>query len=68
MSSRSGGKMFYPDQLSMLKEEILGSEYIRPVSYSQTSTVEIIDLTWLFWLIVFFFSLEWFFRKRYLTI
>ncbi len=68
LSAKSGGKLLYPSQTGQLAKQILANEYIRPVAYTQTSTVEIIDLRWLFWLVLIFFGIEWFFRKRYLTI
>lgn len=68
LSSRSGGKLFYPSELQKLKEELLKSERIKPITYSQISTSSLIDLKWLFWLILILFSVEWFFRKRFLSI
>jgi hypothetical protein len=68
MSQRSNGKLFYPGEISRLSDEILGNESIRPVTYTHTSTLPIIDLKWIFWLLLALFTAEWFFRKRYLSI
>jgi hypothetical protein len=68
MAKRTGGKLFYKDQLELLEKEILKNEQIKPITYSQNNTTLLIDLKWLFWLILIFLSIEWYFRKRYASI
>jgi hypothetical protein len=68
LSNRSGGKLFYPNELQKLQEELLKNERIKPITYSQASTSSLIDLKWLFWIILVLFAIEWFFRKRFLSI
>ena len=68
LASHSGGKLFYPTGLEALQNEILESERIKPITYSQTSTSLLIDLKWLFWMLLVLFTIEWFFRKRFLSI
>ena len=68
LANRSNGKLFYPNELEQLGEELLKSERIKPITYSQVSTSSLIDLKWLFWLILGLLSAEWFFRKRFLSI
>ena len=68
LANRSNGKLFYPKELKKLEEEILKNEHIKPITYSQSSTLSLIDLKWLFWLILILLIAEWFFRKRYLSI
>ncbi len=68
MAKRTGGKLFYKDQLELLEKEILKNEQIKPITYSQNNTTLLIDLKWLFWLILIFLSVEWYFRKRYASI
>lgn len=68
MAKRSGGKLFYKDQLDQLEKEILKNEQIKPITYSQNNTTLLIDLKWLFWLILIFLTIEWYFRKRYTSI
>lgn len=64
MAALTGGKMFYPDQLSSLTEELMNRTDIKPVSYSETKLRDLIDLKWLFALLVIWLSLEWFIRKQ----
>ncbi len=68
MAKRTAGKLFYKDQLDLLEKEILKNEQIKPITYSQNNTTLLIDLKWLFWLILIFLSVEWYFRKRYSSI
>lgn len=68
MAKRTGGKLFYKEQLELLEKEILKNEQIKPITYSQNNTTLLIDLKWLFWLILIFLSVEWYFRKRYSSI
>lgn len=68
LSNRSGGKLVYPNEFEQLQNEILLSEQIKPITYSQTSTSQLIELKWLFFIIILFLAIEWFFRKRFLGI
>lgn len=68
LSQKSGGKFYYPSELTAIKEELLSNESIKPIVYSKKSTQTIINFKLLFWFILVLLSAEWFFRKRYLTI
>ncbi|MGZ3900569.1 MAG: VWA domain-containing protein, partial [Bacteroidia bacterium] len=68
LSSRSGGKLFYPNELKKLQDDILKNQLIKPVTYSTNLTTSIIDLKWIFFIILFILGLEWFLRKRFATI
>lgn len=63
LAMQSGGKLFYPNQLKELLKELEGSDSIKPISHSIVDLVDIIELKLLFFLFVFFLSLEWFVRK-----
>jgi len=64
LSSNSNGKMYYPNQLSDLKKDLIAKEEIVPVSYSRQSLSELINLKWPFFIILFLLAIEWFVRKR----
>ncbi|MBI2721199.1 MAG: hypothetical protein HYX39_03380 [Bacteroidetes bacterium] len=68
LSYRTGGKLFYPKQLNKLSEEIAKNQLIKPITYSTNLTTSILDLKWILFGILILLSLEWFLRKRYLTI
>ena len=63
MANESGGKMFYPNQLKDLLKDLKSNNKIVTVSHSSTSLIDLINLKWLFFVIVFFISTEWFLRK-----
>ncbi len=68
LSNKTGGKLFYADQLNQLRETILKNQLIKPITYSTNQTKLIIELKWLFYIILFLLSAEWYFRKQYLSI
>ncbi len=65
---KTGGKFLPYTNIKDLQKLIESNETIKPITYSQTNTNPIIELKWLFALIVLIFISEWFLRKRYLTI
>jgi hypothetical protein len=68
ISGRTGGKVFASGDLDSLEKEILSSERIKPITYSQNMTLPLVELKWIFWTILLFLGIEWFFRKRYFAI
>jgi hypothetical protein len=64
LSKNHGGEMVYPSAMESLVELIKTNEEIKPVVYSQQRLNEMINLKWVFFLIIFLLSLEWFVRKR----
>jgi hypothetical protein len=68
LARRTNGKLFLPGELKSLQQTLLNNELIKPITYSQTSTTLLLDLKWLFWVILGLFTVEWFFRKRFLSI
>lgn len=64
MSSISGGEMVYPDNIMSLEDLIHQNEKIKTVSYQDKSYEELINIKWLFFLLVLLLSIEWFLRKR----
>ena len=65
LSERSGGKLFYPNQLKQLTELLTNNAQIKPVMYDTFRTQAFINLKWIFVLIVFLLSAEWFTRKYF---
>jgi len=64
MSARTNGKMYAPDQLLKLKDELEKSGQLKTLSYEDRKYEEMIGLKWLFVLILLLLSTEWFIRKR----
>jgi len=63
LASNSGGLMAYPDQLNAITDDINSRQDIRPVLYTQYQYEDIINLRWLFFVLLIFLSVEWFIRK-----
>ncbi|MFT4660165.1 MAG: hypothetical protein ACI8XB_000423 [Patiriisocius sp.] len=63
LSESTGGKMYYPNQLKELTDEILNKKEIAPVSYSTKKLSDWINLKWIFFVLLVLLSTEWFIRK-----
>jgi hypothetical protein len=64
LAQKSGGKMFYPNQLDLLKDELLSRDDLTSVSYVQIKLEELLNKKWMFFLILLLLGAEWFLRKR----
>ncbi|MCX2572995.1 hypothetical protein [Pedobacter sandarakinus] len=65
ISKQSNGKLFMPANLLQIADEILKNENIKTISYEDRTYNELINMKWLFGLIVALLATEWFLRKRY---
>ena len=63
LASNNQGKIFYPAQLDDLIEDLKNNKDIVPIAYSEKKLLELINLKWLFFLLLALISAEWFFRK-----
>jgi hypothetical protein len=64
LSKQSGGQMIKPSQLNQLADLIRKNENIKTVVYEDKHYSDLIDMKWLFVLILLLLSAEWFLRKR----
>lgn len=64
LSAMTNGKMYLPAQLGKLKEELLKGDKLKTLSYEDRKYEELINLKWLFFLILLLLGSEWFLRKR----
>lgn len=64
MAENSGGQMLYPDEATRLYNLLSEKETISPVIYEQERYRELINLKWLFFLLLALLSTEWLLRKR----
>lgn len=64
LASGTGGKLFHKNELEKLKTELLNNETIKPITYTQKQLSDLIDLKWIFFLIIGLLSMEWLLRKR----
>jgi len=64
IAKQSSGEMLYPNQINRLADLIRKNENIKTVVYEDKHYSDIIDVKWVFVLILGLLSLEWFLRKR----
>ena len=64
MSKQSNGKLFMPENLLKIADEILKNENIKTISYEDRKYDELINMKWLCGLIMILLGTEWFLRKR----
>ncbi len=63
IAKQSGGKLYYENQLDNLQKDILSSEQIKSITYSHKQLTDLVNLKWIFFLVVLMLSIEWFLRK-----
>ncbi len=63
MARQSNGELFYPGQLDQLSGLLQDPGNLKPVSYAQEELTDLINLRWLFFLLLGVLSLEWGTRK-----
>ena len=63
LSEEFGGQVFYPDEIGRIAEQIRGQATLKPVIYETAKTRPVVHLKWLFFLLLFLLSLEWFLRR-----
>jgi len=64
MAKQSGGEMLQPSEISRLADLIRKNENIKTLVYEDKHYSDLIDVKWVFLLIVALLSTEWFLRKR----
>jgi hypothetical protein len=63
LASQSGGKLFYKNELTRLQQEILSNDSFKSITYSHKQLTDLVNLKWIFFIILAFLSVEWFLRK-----
>jgi hypothetical protein len=64
LAEKYDGEMFYPSQMGQLPELLKQREDIKPIVYTQNNLRDIINLKWVFFVLLLLISVEWFMRKR----
>lgn len=63
MSANTGGKFYNETDIKSLINEIKSSQNIKPVNYFQELINQVLNMKWIFFVILLLFSVEWFLRK-----
>ncbi len=64
IASKTGGKMFAPEQVNELLKALKEREDLKSISFSRKKLDDMVSLPWVFILLISLLSLEWFLRKR----
>lgn len=64
LSEKTNGKMLYPENLKDLPDMLRSREDITTITYTNRKYNELVNVPWVFALILVLISLEWFIRKR----
>jgi len=64
LASRHGGTMLYPKNMQSVKDLLGKRDDIKTVVYSERRYTDLIDIFWVFLLIVILLGTEWLLRKR----
>lgn len=64
LAENNNGHFFYVNQMKSISDSILNNKRIKSIIRTEVVSKPLIDWKWIFGLIVLFFSIEWFLRKR----
>ncbi|MDQ3046329.1 MAG: hypothetical protein M3R27_02195 [Bacteroidota bacterium] len=64
LAQKHRGEMIYPAGMETLTDKLNLREDIKSVSYSEKKLNDLINLKWIFFILLALLSLEWFMRKR----
>lgn len=65
LAKKTGGKVFYRNQLAALENELLSNEKLKPVIYTSTGTDLLLNFKWIFFLGLILLGGEWFLRRYF---
>lgn len=63
LSDKYNGEMFYPANMENISSAILNNKNIKPMMFQTTSTKSLLDLKWVFFLILTLLGIEWLLRR-----
>jgi hypothetical protein len=64
LAQKHNGEMVYPADMERLSEKLNARNDIKSVSYSEKKLNDLINLKWIFFIILGLITVEWFMRKR----
>ena len=63
LASNSGGNFYLPGSTDQLISDLKNSRNLKPITYFQESVNELLNLRWIFFVLLLLLSMEWFLRK-----
>lgn len=65
LSDKYGGAVVYPDNIASITNLIAAKDTVKPVIYQTDKTRAVINLKWIFFLLLFVLTGEWFLRRYF---
>lgn len=65
LSKQHGGDMVYADNILSIADKMKNDKGLKSIIYQTNKTRSVINLKWIFWLILSLFSIEWFCRRYF---
>ncbi|MBN8703251.1 MAG: hypothetical protein J0M08_09300 [Bacteroidetes bacterium] len=63
LAAKTGGAMYYPNQLDKLQDELLKDTSIKSIIHNETKLEDLINKKFIFFILLLLVSIEWFIRK-----
>lgn len=63
LAVKTGGAFYLPHQITDLTNELLADKKLQPTTFYQEMINELLNLRWLFFVVLLILSVEWFLRK-----
>jgi hypothetical protein len=63
LAKNYGGEFVYPSEINSIKDKIKNNQAVKTILRTQVNTEPLINWKWLFGILIFLLSLEWFIRK-----
>jgi hypothetical protein len=64
LGQKTGTRLYYPNQMDQLEQDLLKADF-KNIIYSNETLEDLINVEWLFFLLLALISAEWFLRKYY---
>lgn len=65
LSDKYGGTMVSPNNINTISELVKAKKSVKPTIYQTTKTRSVINLKWIFFILLTLLTLEWFLRRYY---
>ena len=65
LSAQHGAEMVYPENMQQIADKMATDKGLKAVIYQTNKTRSVINLKWIFWILLTLFSTEWFFRRYF---
>ena len=65
LSDKYGGAVVYPDNITGIAQLIKDKGSVKPIIYETSKTRSVINLKWIFFILIGLLILEWFLRRYF---